>query len=121
MYTDGDFAILAYLPYTLVPFHPLFQERGTSTVEKNSDDWDVSLLFLCHFVAGSSVSIKNLQATRANEEIYKSLIKCIRSASSANGGDFRNFVTTPNLQLEFAPYLNRIISPPLRPVSQLAD
>ncbi|KAG2747917.1 P-loop containing nucleoside triphosphate hydrolase protein, partial [Suillus brevipes Sb2] len=27
MYTDGDFALHTYLPYFLVPFHPLFRER----------------------------------------------------------------------------------------------
>lgn len=41
MYTDGDFALAQYLPYTLVPFYPLFSERGGSKVERNQDDWEV--------------------------------------------------------------------------------
>lgn len=40
MYTDGDFALRQYLPYTLVSFYPLFKERG-SRVERNQDDWEV--------------------------------------------------------------------------------
>ena len=42
MYSDGDFALNQYLPYTLVPFYPLFQERGGDRVERNQADWDVS-------------------------------------------------------------------------------
>lgn len=41
----------------------------------------------------------------------------LRTASGRMGGDFRHLVTGPILQLEFAPYLNRIISPPIRPVT----
>jgi len=41
MYTDGDFALNQYLPYTLVPFYPLFQERGGERVERNQADWEV--------------------------------------------------------------------------------
>ncbi|KAG0705124.1 P-loop containing nucleoside triphosphate hydrolase protein [Suillus ampliporus] len=98
MYTDGDFALHTYLSYFLVPFHPLFRERGESRVERDSSDWD------------------NLQVTRANEEIYKSLANGIRSAGRCAGAN-RHLVTGQVLQLEFAPYINRIISPPLRPVN----
>ncbi|KAG1761712.1 hypothetical protein EDD22DRAFT_895225 [Suillus occidentalis] len=98
MYTDGDFALHTYLPYFLVPFHPLFRERGEKRVERDSSDWD------------------NLQLTRANEEIYKSLANGIRSAGRTAGAN-RHLVTGQVLQLEFAPFINRIISPPLRPVN----
>lgn len=60
--------------------------------------------------------IQELQKTRANEEIYKSLARCLRTASGRLGGNYRHLVSTPIMQLEFAPYINRIISPPLRPV-----
>ncbi|KAJ7286133.1 P-loop containing nucleoside triphosphate hydrolase protein [Mycena rebaudengoi] len=87
MYSNGDFALGQYLPYTLVPFYPLFKERGGSQrVERDQADWEALL------------------RTRANEEVYKSLSRCTS-------------VSTPILQLEFAPFLNRIISPPLRPVN----
>ncbi|KAG5221162.1 P-loop containing nucleoside triphosphate hydrolase protein [Salix suchowensis] len=42
---------------------------------------------------------------------------CIRIASGKLGGSYRQFMTSPVLETEFAPYLNRIISPPLRPVN----
>ncbi|KAK7467394.1 Chromosome transmission fidelity protein 18 [Stygiomarasmius scandens] len=99
MYNEGDFALSPYLPYTLVPFYPLFQERGAPKIERNQDDWN------------------NLQLTKTNEEIYKTLVRCLQHASTRHGGDFRHLVNTPILQLEFAPYINRIISPPLRPVN----
>ncbi|KAJ6525742.1 P-loop containing nucleoside triphosphate hydrolase protein [Mycena capillaripes] len=98
MYSDGDFALSQYLPYTLVPFYPLFKQSG-QRVERSQADWE------------------SLVQTRANEEIYKSLSRCLRSASSRHGGAYRHLVSTPVLQLEFAPFINRIISPPLRPVN----
>ncbi|KAJ7632861.1 P-loop containing nucleoside triphosphate hydrolase protein [Roridomyces roridus] len=99
MYSDGDFALHQYLPFTLVSFHPLFKDRGGQRVERSQEDWE------------------SLVRTRANEEIYKSLSRCLQTASTRRGGDFRHLVSTPILQLEFAPYINRIISPPLRPVN----
>jgi chromosome transmission fidelity protein 18 len=41
MYLNGDFALSQYLPYTLVPFYPLFQERGGQRVERSQADWEV--------------------------------------------------------------------------------
>ncbi|KAF7338056.1 Chromosome transmission fidelity protein 18 [Mycena venus] len=99
MYSDGDFALSQYLPYTLVAFYPLFKERGGQRVERSQADWESAI------------------QTRANEEIYKSLSGCLRTASTRHGGDYRHLVSTPILQLEFAPFINRIISPPLRPVN----
>jgi len=46
MYNDGDFALNHYLPYTLVPFYPLFQQRGGKRVERNQVDWEVSFIDL---------------------------------------------------------------------------
>ncbi len=54
--------------------------------------------------------------TRSNEEIFKTLAKCLRSATIRHGGEFRHLLSSPILQVEFASYINRIISPPLRPV-----
>ncbi|KJA27021.1 hypothetical protein HYPSUDRAFT_981028 [Hypholoma sublateritium FD-334 SS-4] len=99
MYADGDFALIQYLPYTLVPFYPLFQERSGERVERNQADWE------------------HMTLTRSNEEIFKTLNKCLRSATIRHGGDFRHLLSSPILQVEFAPYINRIISPPLRPVN----
>jgi chromosome transmission fidelity protein 18 len=54
--------------------------------------------------------------TRANEEIYKSLGRAVRTGNVRSAGQFRDLVSDPVLTLEFAPLLNRIISPPIRPV-----
>ncbi|KAG6879255.1 hypothetical protein C0992_004084 [Termitomyces sp. T32_za158] len=99
MYTNGDFALSPYLSYTLVPFYPLFQERGGTRIERNQEDWE------------------NLQLTRSNEEVLKTLSRGLRSAGTRRRGDFRHLLATPVLQLEFVSFVNRIISPPLRPVN----
>jgi len=100
MYQDGDFGLHSYLSYLLVPFHPLFKARGGQRVERDATDWE------------------NLQRTRVNEDIYKTLTSNILAASSRNCGAYRHLVTGQALQLEFAPFINRIISPPLRPVNR---
>lgn len=41
LYT-GEFSLVQYVPYTLVPFYPLFQERGGPKIERSQEDWDVS-------------------------------------------------------------------------------
>ncbi len=41
MYSEGEFALNQYLPYMLVPFHHLFQERGGPRIERNQTDWEV--------------------------------------------------------------------------------
>ncbi|KAL1746335.1 P-loop containing nucleoside triphosphate hydrolase protein [Schizophyllum fasciatum] len=100
MWGDGEFALAPYLPYTLVAFYPLFQERGAPKVERSSDDWEA------------------LQMMRANEEIYKTFTQCLRVAGSRHGGAFRHLGIQPTLQLEAAPFINRILSPHLRPVNK---
>lgn len=41
MYHDGEYSLHQYLSYLLVPFYPLFQERGGQRVEKSQADWEV--------------------------------------------------------------------------------
>jgi chromosome transmission fidelity protein 18 len=40
----------------------------------------------------------------------------VRTGNARFVGHFRDLVSEPVLALEFAPLLNRIISPPIRPV-----
>lgn len=42
MYTEGEFELHGYLPFLLVPFHPLCQEAAGKRVERDASDWDVS-------------------------------------------------------------------------------
>jgi len=46
MFADGDFALLPYLPFTLVPFYSLFQARDSERIERNYSDWEVSIFKL---------------------------------------------------------------------------
>lgn len=41
MRTEREYALLQYLSYMLVPFYPLFQERGAQKVERPKADWEV--------------------------------------------------------------------------------
>jgi len=41
MYTEGEFELHGYLPFLLVPFHPLCREAAGKRVERDSSDWDV--------------------------------------------------------------------------------
>lgn len=100
MFADGDFALLPYLPFTLVPFYSLFQARDSERIERNYSDWEYH------------------QLTKSNEEIYVSFARCVRNATiRQEGGAYRHLINAPILQLEFTPFINRIISPPLRPVN----
>jgi chromosome transmission fidelity protein 18 len=42
MRSEREYGVLQYLSYTLVPFFPLFQERGGPRVERPKADWEVS-------------------------------------------------------------------------------
>ncbi|CCM00527.1 uncharacterized protein FIBRA_02561 [Fibroporia radiculosa] len=99
MWSEREYALMQYLPYMLVAFYPLFQERGGCKVERPKVDYE------------------NYVITKANEEIYKSLVHCLCSAAARNGGDYRHFASESVLRLEFVPLVNRIISPPLKPAS----
>ena len=43
MRSEREWALLQYLPFMLVPFYPLFQERGAPKVERPKADWEVSI------------------------------------------------------------------------------
>ena len=41
MRSDREYGLLPYLPFSLVPFYPLFNERGGTKVERPKADWEV--------------------------------------------------------------------------------
>ncbi|GJJ12562.1 hypothetical protein Clacol_006805 [Clathrus columnatus] len=100
MRSERDYALLPYLSFTLIPFYSLFAVKGGSRVERPKIDWE-------HF---------NL--TKNNEEIANALIKTITGTNTTTSSHvgYRH-LTGPTFSLELLPYLNRIISPPLRPVN----
>lgn len=116
--TDREYGIMPYLPYALTAFHPLFRTKGGGKVERPKVDWEVyirrsTLVFLysLHYYQAFMVQ-KN------NQEVYKSLCKSIATAGGGRRSvDYRHLTQEGVMHLEFVPMLNRIISPPLRPVS----
>lgn len=42
MWTEREFALAEYIPFMLVGFYPLFQERGRPKLERPKATWDVS-------------------------------------------------------------------------------
>ncbi|KZT27298.1 P-loop containing nucleoside triphosphate hydrolase protein [Neolentinus lepideus HHB14362 ss-1] len=100
MRSEREYSLMPYLSYFVIPFYPLFHEKGAPKVERPKDDYE------------------NYLKTKTNGEIYQSLSRCLRVACSRRGGDYRYLASEQVLQLEFAPFINRIISPPLRPVNR---
>lgn len=41
MRSEREYSMLQYLSYMLVPFNPLFSERGGEKVERPKADWEV--------------------------------------------------------------------------------
>jgi len=59
---------------------------------------------------------------KTNQETYKSLSKSIATAGGGRRSvEYRHLAQEGVMQLEFMPMLNRIISPPIRPVSHQTD
>ena len=44
MRAEREYALLSYMPYPLVAFYPLFQDRGAPKVERPKADWEVRLV-----------------------------------------------------------------------------
>ncbi|KAF8599065.1 P-loop containing nucleoside triphosphate hydrolase protein [Ceratobasidium sp. AG-I] len=100
MRTEQEYALLAYLPYAIVPFHSLFAVLGNPKYERVNTDWE-------HFTR-----------TRLNEEIKTTV--CNSLTSGARGPDaasYMHLMGGHKAALEFLPLINRIISPPLKPLN----
>ena len=67
MYSDGDFDLSPYLPFLLVSFFPLFQERGVPTIDRSHADWEVCQLNFPQFVPYTP-SVSLLAAFATNKE-----------------------------------------------------
>lgn len=42
MYSNGEFGLIGYLPYLLIPFYPLCREQAAKRIERDTSDWDAS-------------------------------------------------------------------------------
>lgn len=66
----------------------------------------------------NKIGVQNFTLTKTNEEICNAITKPKPLPGSAiNLLDYRYLTMGPVLKLELLPMLNRIIAPPLRPVS----
>ena len=45
MRSEREYGLMGYLPYMVVPFYPLFQERGSQKVERPKVDWEVRRMY----------------------------------------------------------------------------
>ena len=43
MRLDQEYAVLQYMPYLVVPIHPLFVDAGNTKVGNPKADWEVCL------------------------------------------------------------------------------
>jgi len=117
MRSEREYGLLPYLSYTLIPFHPLFSERGGPRVERPKADWEVSVAAVSLYTILTLVLLQHYTLTKTNEEICDTIAKTgTASNSQANALCYRHLTMGSVLNLEFLPLLNRIISPPLRPV-----
>ncbi|KAG8995078.1 hypothetical protein FRB90_000281 [Tulasnella sp. 427] len=99
MRVEQEYAVLQYMPYMVVPVYPIFADSGNAKVGNPRADWE------CHVKA------------KACEEIYKSMSDCVVADHGRHTASLRHLLTKEVVVAEFAPLLNRIISPPLRPVN----
>ncbi|KAG9052747.1 hypothetical protein FS842_009297 [Serendipita sp. 407] len=105
LWQDREYAIMPYLAYTLIPFHPIFSTKGGPKLERPKADWEA------------------FQKQKTYEEIYRTISRSVmgdigQSSGSKKASSYRHLVAKDVLPLEFAPLLNRIISPPLKPVNR---
>lgn len=123
MRTEQEYAVLQYMPYMIVPMHHIFVDSGNSKVGNPRADWEVRKLrdlpvdwsLNCFLRLYIQCHVK----AKACEEIYKSLSGCVVADHGRHTASFRHLLTKEVVVAEFAPLLNRIISPPLRPVSSM--
>ena len=62
MRSEREYGLIGYLPYMIVPFYPLFQERGAQKVERPKADWEVWDLY---------TRVKEMKALINSAELYQ--------------------------------------------------
>ncbi|KAK4052058.1 Chromosome transmission fidelity protein 18 [Microbotryomycetes sp. JL201] len=89
---DRDYELLAYVPYTFVPWHKLFSSYSSEPLAFPTSDYEAYLKRTAH------------------QEIAQ-----VFTTGMPHG--LKNLFTATNVCAELLPYLNRIISPDLKPVN----
>jgi hypothetical protein len=62
-----------YLPYMVVPFYPLFQERGAQKVERPKADWEVRHLHTREREVRALISIRRIIPRRRHTKRFTNL------------------------------------------------
>ena len=70
MRSEREYSMLQYLSYLLVPFHPLFSERGAQKVERPKADWEVRHLSLPVYLKANF----RFRTTREQRSTKKSIL-----------------------------------------------
>ncbi|CAE6360318.1 unnamed protein product [Rhizoctonia solani] len=100
MRTEQEYGLLAYQPYAITAFHPLFATLGNPKYERVNNDWD-------HFTR-----------TRVNEEIKSIFSNSLTTgARDSDAAAYLHMMAGSKADLEFLPLINRIINPPLKPLN----
>ena len=60
MRSEREYGLMNYLPYMVVPFYPLFQERGAQKVERPKADWEVRHLYIRGEEAGVLICLRRI-------------------------------------------------------------
>lgn len=92
--------MLQYLPYFVAPIHGLFvdSENSKPAPSPSSEDWEAHLKL------------------KTTEEVVKMMAGVMVNDKGRYSAGFRHLLGKEVVVTEFAPLLNRILSPPLRPV-----
>ncbi|KAM0788007.1 hypothetical protein ACM66B_006207 [Microbotryomycetes sp. NB124-2] len=89
---DRDYELLAYVPYTFVPWHKMFSSYSNEPLAFPTSDYESFLKKTAH------------------QEIAQAFTSGMTHA-------LKNLFTSTNVCAELLPFLNRIISPDLKPVN----
>ncbi|KAG9126446.1 hypothetical protein FRC07_003379 [Ceratobasidium sp. 392] len=100
MRTEQEYALLAYQPYAVVAFHPLFAALGNPKYERVNTDWE------------------QFTRSKLNDDIKTTVCNALTTgARDANAASYLHLMGGHKAALEFLPLINRIISPPLKPLN----
>ncbi|KAG8723760.1 hypothetical protein FRC09_001846 [Ceratobasidium sp. 395] len=100
MRTEQEYALLAYQSYAVVAFHPLFAALGNPKYERVNTDWE------------------QFTKMKLNDDIKTTVCNALTTgARDADAASYLHLMGGHKAVLEFLPLINRIISPPLKPLN----
>ncbi|KAG8741843.1 hypothetical protein FRC10_002353 [Ceratobasidium sp. 414] len=102
MRTEQEYALMPYQPYALVAFHPLFAALGNPKYERVNTDWE------------------QFTRTKLNDDIKTTVCNGLTTGvRDADAASYLHLMCGHKAALEFLPLINRILCPPLKPLTHL--